>query len=110
MTSDEFCRRYLDPDLRTLYEEYLRDQAKDGGKDRKPERAKHGEACWDAATGAETPQGTKQSAVVNMRIHPLLLDRLKSRAREHGVGYQTLIKSVLHRFVEGRLVEYWPPP
>lgn len=42
---------------------------------------------------------------VNVRLSsPDLLD-IQSRAAEEGVPYQTLIASVLHKFVSGRLVE-----
>lgn len=42
---------------------------------------------------------------VNVRLSsPDLLD-IQTRAAEEGVPYQTLIASVLHKFVSGRLVE-----
>jgi predicted DNA binding CopG/RHH family protein len=42
---------------------------------------------------------------VNIRLSsPVLLD-LQARAAEEGLPYQTLIASVLHKFVNGRLVE-----
>jgi len=42
---------------------------------------------------------------VNIRLSsPDLLD-IQARALEEGVPYQTLIASVLHKFVSGRLVE-----
>ncbi len=42
---------------------------------------------------------------VNIRLSsPDLLD-IQARAMEEGVPYQTLIASVLHKFVSGRLVE-----
>ncbi|MCE5280741.1 MAG: hypothetical protein LLG93_01450 [Deltaproteobacteria bacterium] len=42
---------------------------------------------------------------VNIRLtHPDLMD-IQARALEEGIPYQTLIASVLHKFVSGRLVE-----
>lgn len=42
---------------------------------------------------------------VNIRLSsPDLMD-IQARAMEEGVPYQTLIASVLHKFVSGRLVE-----
>lgn len=42
---------------------------------------------------------------VNVRMSSALLFGLKARAAEEGLPYQTLIASVLHKFVTGRLVE-----
>ena len=42
---------------------------------------------------------------VNIRISSRDLERLQARAAEEGVPYQTLMASVLHEFVSGRLVE-----
>ena len=42
---------------------------------------------------------------INIRLSsPVLLD-LQARAAEEGLPYQTLIASVLHKYVTGRLVE-----
>jgi predicted DNA binding CopG/RHH family protein len=42
---------------------------------------------------------------VNIRISEHDLAQLKRRAEEEGVPYQTLMSSVLHRFVSERLVD-----
>ena len=42
---------------------------------------------------------------VNIRISARDLEGLQARAAEEGVPYQTLMASVLHKFVSGRLVE-----
>lgn len=42
---------------------------------------------------------------VNIRISSLDLEELQARAAEEGIPYQTLMASVLHKFVSGRLVE-----
>ncbi len=42
---------------------------------------------------------------VNIRISSADLEALKKRALEEGIPYQTLIASLLHKFVSGRLKE-----
>ncbi|MGE3972570.1 MAG: hypothetical protein AB7E78_14585 [Porticoccaceae bacterium] len=42
---------------------------------------------------------------VNIRLSSLDLRDIQARALEQGMPYQTLIASVLHRFVTGRLAE-----
>lgn len=46
----------------------------------------------------------KKDNRINIRIAGADLDMLKKRAAEEGLPYQTLISSVLHKFVSGRLV------
>ena len=40
---------------------------------------------------------------MNIRISRVDLDRLKGKAAEEGMPYQTLVASVLHKFVSGNL-------
>lgn len=47
----------------------------------------------------------KKDRRVNIRISSKDLEALQKRALEEGLPYQTLIASVLHKFVNGRLVE-----
>jgi len=42
---------------------------------------------------------------VNIRISSQDLEQLQARAVEEGIPYQTLMASVLHKFISGRLVE-----
>lgn len=42
---------------------------------------------------------------VNIRISSFDLDLIQERASIEGIPYQTLMASVLHKFVNGRLVE-----
>jgi len=42
---------------------------------------------------------------VNIRISETVLEELKKRSQEEGIPYQTLISSVLHKFVTNRLVD-----
>lgn len=47
----------------------------------------------------------KKDKRVNIRISTKDLEGIQKRALEEGVPYQTLIASILHRYVSGRLVE-----
>ncbi len=42
---------------------------------------------------------------VNIRISHNDLESLQKRALEEGIPYQTLMASILHKYVNGRLVE-----
>jgi predicted DNA binding CopG/RHH family protein len=42
---------------------------------------------------------------LNIRLSSPTLEGLRARADEEGLPYQTLIASVLHKFVTGRLIE-----
>ncbi|MGE4241175.1 MAG: hypothetical protein AB7E83_12020 [Ramlibacter sp.] len=42
---------------------------------------------------------------VNIRLSSIDLTDIQARALEEGMPYQTLIASVLHKYVSGRLVE-----
>jgi len=47
---------------------------------------------------------------VNIRISSRDLEDIQARAAEEAIPYQTLMASVLHKFVTGRLVEASPNP
>ena len=47
----------------------------------------------------------KKDKRVNIRISSMVLEEIQTRAIEDGMPYQTLISSILHRFVTGRLIE-----
>ena len=54
----------------------------------------------------ETILGTVRKARnINIRISEEVLLELKKRSQEEGIPYQTLISSVLHKFVTNRLVD-----
>jgi predicted DNA binding CopG/RHH family protein len=50
-------------------------------------------------------ESARKTKNVNIRISESDLVRLKQRSQEEGLPYQTLISSVLHRFVTERLVD-----
>ena len=47
---------------------------------------------------------------VNIRLSSVDLTDIQVKAMEEGVPYQTLISSVLHKYVSGKLVERSPKP
>ncbi len=47
----------------------------------------------------------KKDKRVNIRISSKDLVKLQQRALEEGIPYQTLIASVLHKYIAGRLVD-----
>jgi predicted DNA binding CopG/RHH family protein len=68
----------------------------------KPVRNQKGEVTRLKAAAEATLLKNKR---VNIRISSRDLEGLQARAAEEGVPYQTLMASVLHKFVSGRLVE-----
>lgn len=47
----------------------------------------------------------RKDARINIRISRLDLDGLRLRAADDGLPYQTLVASLIHKFIAGRLVE-----
>jgi len=47
----------------------------------------------------------KNEAKMNIRISTAELQKIKTRAEAEGLKYQTFIKSVLHRYLTGQLVD-----
>ena len=48
---------------------------------------------------------SRKTKNINIRISEPDLTRLKKRAEEEGMPYQTLISSVLHKYITDRLVD-----
>ena len=42
---------------------------------------------------------------INMRISKDELEKIKQRAQKEGLKYQTFIKSILHKYITGQLVD-----
>ncbi len=47
----------------------------------------------------------RKSRSVNIRIAENVLEELKRRSRREGLPYQTLISSILHKYVTDRLID-----
>lgn len=71
----------------------------------KPARNQKGEMARFQAAAQATLLKNKR---VNIRISSLDLEGLQARAVEEGVPYQTLMSSVLHKYLSGRLVDRQP--
>ena len=48
---------------------------------------------------------TRKTKNINIRISQLDLENIKRNAEQEGIPYQTLIASVLHKYLSGRLVD-----
>ncbi|MCK5035428.1 MAG: antitoxin [Candidatus Sabulitectum sp.] len=47
----------------------------------------------------------KKETKMNIRIDPYELNRIKEEAAREGLKYQTFIKSILHKYLSGQLIE-----
>lgn len=47
----------------------------------------------------------KKETKMNIRIDPFELNQIKERAKREGLKYSALVKSVLHKYITGQLVE-----
>lgn len=50
-------------------------------------------------------ENVRKSRKVNIRISEMVLEEIKKRSLEEGIPYQTLISSVLHKYVTNRLID-----
>ncbi len=47
----------------------------------------------------------KEETKMNIRISSNELEKIKAQAEQEGLKYQTFIKSILHKYITGQLVE-----
>ena len=47
----------------------------------------------------------KKESKMNIRIDPMELSKIKERAKIEGLRYSTFVKSILHKYLTGQLVE-----
>ena len=60
----------------------------------------------EIAVARETAEATYgKDQRMNIRITSRDMSNLKVRAKEEGMPYQTLVSSIIHKFLRGRLVE-----
>ncbi len=85
----------LDPEEKEILEAFESGKLK-SVKNRQHELIRHRKAA--AATFAKDSR-------INIRISSKDLRALQKRALAEGLPYQTLVSSVLHKFVEGQMVE-----
>lgn len=48
---------------------------------------------------------TKKSKNINIRINNYDLELVKKRAEEEGIPYQTLVSSIIHKYISNQLIE-----
>ena len=60
---------------------------------------------FDKMKGQKNPYAKRLKKQVSIRLDATTVDYFQSLADETGIPYQTLIASVLHKFVEGQLSE-----
>jgi predicted DNA binding CopG/RHH family protein len=76
-------------------------EAFDQGKLKRPKNKKSELANHVAISEASF----KKDARINIRLSSKDLRAIQSRALKEGMPYQTLVSSVLHKFVDGQLIE-----
>ena len=66
----------------------------------------HPDAQQEMATAREAARNTfNKTRRVNLRVTERDFDLAHARAREEGLPYQTLLSSVIHKYLSGRLIE-----
>ena len=58
-----------------------------------------------AASDIERRKQLRKEERINVRLTEDTLASLKDRAEEEGIPYQTLVSSVLHKYLNGKLVD-----
>ena len=85
----------LDPEEREILDSFEKGKLK---RTRTVERdLKHHRAVAEATF--------KKDARINIRLSSRDLRALQVRALQEGIPYQTLVSSVLHKYVEGQLID-----
>ena len=85
----------LDPEEKDILEAF------EAGKLKRPENAGR-----EIAEHRQIAEATfRKDASIHIHISPKDLRALQVRAMREGVSYQTLVSSVLHKYVDGQLVE-----
>lgn len=85
----------LDPYEKEIVDSYEKDEW-ESLEDFKEKRAEYAE--YASAT-------FRKDKRINIRISDNDLTGLKVKAREEGIPYQTLVSSILHKYIAGRFVE-----
>ena len=47
----------------------------------------------------------RKESKMNIRIDPVELEKIKEFAENEGLKYQTFVKSILHKYITGQLIE-----
>jgi len=95
--NDQYDPPYIDDEERELIESLDEIEPQSFGKPDEEKMAKLRKAARSHLQHA--------SAKMNIRIAPEELELIKKRADQEGLKYQSLVKSVMHKYVTGQLVE-----
>ena len=85
----------LDPEEKDILDAF------EGGRLKRVKDAKQEIAAHRAAAEATF----RKDARINIRLSSKDLRALQARALKEGIPYQTLVASVLHKFVDGQLLD-----
>ncbi|AHC15399.1 CopG family antitoxin [Salinispira pacifica] len=88
--------KYLDNEEKDLIEAYENADSSKSFKPSEEEQKKFRTAAKEFVTSEKK---------MNIRIDPYELEKIKERAAREGLRYQTFVKSVLHKYITGQLVE-----
>ncbi len=69
-----------------------------------PQSIKNVSEKMDKIKSAVTIKYTKRKAI-NLKVLESDIERFKAKALEEGMPYQTLINSILHKYITGQLVD-----
>lgn len=97
---NKYNTKYIDNEEKDLIKSYERIDLKKAGK---PARKRQNEL--KRAAKNYIMKETK----MNIRINPIELEKIKNKAKQEGLKYSTLVKSVLHKYVTGQLMEKRAP-
>jgi predicted DNA binding CopG/RHH family protein len=88
--------KYLDPEEEELMEGIEKMDLKQIKRPTEEEQ----KALKDAAR-----QHMQKETKMNIRIDPYELKKIKEQAEKEGLKYQTFIKSIIHKYITGQLVD-----
>ena len=93
---DRYNPKYIDREEKDLMQDIDKIDLR---KVRKPTRKVQGQLRRAAKRHLE------KELKMNIRIDPYELSKIKEKAEMEGLKYQTLVKSVLHKYITGQLIE-----
>jgi predicted DNA binding CopG/RHH family protein len=93
---DRYDPKYIDSEERNLIESVKKT---DSTRAKRPSKKLQSQVRKAAKAYIE------KESKMNIRIAPSELAQIKAKAEREGLKYQTLVKSVLHKYVTGQLVE-----
>ena len=93
---NKYNPEYLDQEEKEIIEDLEKLDLSKVDKPTKKEQTKVKKAASDFI---------RQEAKMNIRIDPIELGKIKEQAAKEGLKYQSFIKSILHKYITGQLIE-----